>query len=142
MPACVLDCVVAMAWVLPGERTEWTDSMLDEVARDGAIVPGLWKLQTANVLLMAERRRQLTQVQRHRALSALAMLPIEIDAETANTAWGRTFDLANANGLTLYDAAYLERAIRRSLPLATLDQALQRAAASVGVPMKMRISTP
>ncbi len=136
MPACVLDCTVAIAWVLPGERTAWTDTMLDEIARAGAIVPGLWKLETANVLLMAERRRRITQVQRHRALSALGMLPIEIDDETATHAWGRTLESASAHHLTLYDAAYLELAIRSSLPLVTLDQALLRAAASVGVPVK------
>lgn len=132
-PRCVLDSSVALAWVLPGERTQAVEGLLDAVAADGALAPGLWPLEVANVLLQAERARRLAPGERGRALAALGTLPIAIDAETPARAWGETVALAEAHGLTCYDAAYLEVAARAGLPLATLDRRLARAAAERGV---------
>ncbi len=133
MTRCVLDSSVALAWVLPGEGTDATETLLDEIAADGATAPGLWPLETANVLLHAEKARRITQDERRRSLSTLAALPIHIDPDTAAQAWSRTLGLAEAQGLTLYDASYLELALRLSLPLASLDRKLRQAAAVSGV---------
>lgn len=133
MPACVLDSAMALAWILPGEGNADTDAVLDQVTEVGAVVPGLWRLEIANVLLMAERRLRITQAQRMRALTGLGALPIEIDRETVARAWAGIIDLAQAQGLTIYDAAYLELALRAGLPLATLDQDLARAGRNTGV---------
>jgi predicted nucleic acid-binding protein len=120
---------VGLAWVLPGEGDGATEALLDEVAAEGAAAPGVWPLEIANVLLRAERAKRITSDERRRALATLAALPIHIDADTAVQAWDRTLNLAEAQGLTLYDASYLELALRLSLPLASLDRTLRRAAA-------------
>ncbi|OGS52411.1 MAG: hypothetical protein A3J40_11370 [Erythrobacter sp. RIFCSPHIGHO2_12_FULL_63_10] len=60
-------------------------------------------------------------------------LPVAIDEETDARAWGATLDLARAEDLTLYDAAYLELAERRGWSLATCDAALTKAARRRGV---------
>jgi predicted nucleic acid-binding protein len=130
---CVLDCSVALAWFLPGEATPHTEALLDRVAEAGAAVPALWPLEVANVLLMAERRGRITRAHRVTALTSLRRLPIRIDPETADHAWTATSDLAAAQGLTLYDATYLELCLRADLPLATLDQPLSKAARALGV---------
>ena len=133
MTRCVLDSSVALAWVLPGEGTDATEALLDEIAASGAAAPGLWPLETANVLLQAERARRITRAERQRSLAALAALPIRIDADTATQAFGSTTALAEAHGLTLYDASYLELALRLALPLASLDGKLRQAAQASGV---------
>lgn len=133
MTRCILDSSVALAWVLPGEASDATEALLDEVAADGAAAPGLWPLETANVLLQAERARRITRGERQRSLAALAALPVRIDAETAAQAFGPTAALAEAQGLTLYDASYLELALRLALPLASLDRKLRQAARASGV---------
>jgi len=130
---CVLDSSTALAWVLPSESSSESDALLDRVADAGAAVPGLWALETANTLLMAERRGRITVAERQEALSTLADLPIQVDPHTAGQAWTQTLTLAATHTLTVYDASYLELAIRLNLPLASLDQALRRAAGSCGV---------
>ncbi len=133
MTACVLDSSAALAWVLPGENHATGDTLLDQVAEEGAVAPGLWPLETANVLLVTERRGRITLAERQQALVTLAELPIRIDPQTAGYAWGETLNLAAARNLTVYDASYLELALRLGLPLASLDQALRHAAAECGV---------
>jgi predicted nucleic acid-binding protein len=133
MAACVLDCSVALSWILPGEQDPAVSAVLDLVADDGAMVPELWSLETANVLLMAERRGRLTLAQRVAALTALRALHITTDRETSTVAWGSIIDLAAARNLTVYDAAYLELALRVGLPLASRDNALLQAARAAGV---------
>ena len=132
MAGLVLDSSVALAWLLPDERSAAT---LDRVISDRAIVPGLWPLEVGNALLVAQRRKRITSEQRFAALRVLSDLPISVDAETASRAWTDTVALADRHRLTLYDAAYLELAVRRSLPLATFDANLRRAAEreSVGI---------
>ena len=128
MTRCVLDSSVALAWVLPGEGSDATEALLDEIAATGAAVPSLWPLETANVLLYAEKARRITRDERRRSLTTLAALPIRIDPDTAAQAFGSTLSLAESHGLTLYDASYLELALRLALPLASLDRKLRQAA--------------
>lgn len=133
MTRCVLDSSIALAWVLPGEGDHATEQLLDEIAADGAAAPGLWPLETGNVLLVAEKRQRITSIERRQALATLAGLPVQIDPKTAAQAWGQTLSLAEAQGLTVYDASYLELALRLALPLASLDKALRAAAAACGL---------
>ena len=130
MSRCILDCSAALAWVLPGEGDAAADQLLEEVAVDGA---GLWPLEVANVLLVAERRGRITLSERHQALSILTELPIHIEPNTAARAWTDTLILAETRKLTVYDASYLEAAIRLSLPLASRDGDLRKAASACGV---------
>ena len=133
MTLCVIDSSVALAWVMSDESRAPALALLDRVAVDGAVAPGLWRLEVANALLVAERRKRLTAVQRSAALESLAALPIAIDDETSERAWSETIDLAARYRLTVYDATYLELATRRDLPLATLDRELEGAARKAGV---------
>ena len=129
----VIDASLTMAWYFDDESTPATDELLDQVARAGAIVPALWRLEVANAFQSAIRRQRVDAVYRDASLSELAMLPITIDADTNSYAWSTTLRLAERFSLTLYDAAYLELAQRRSLPLATLDRDLRAAAPVLNV---------
>ena len=103
--------------------------------QQAAFVPLNWPLEVANVLLMGERRKRSTQTQATRLLKTLKVLPITLDDETNLHAWNITLSLSRAHDLTAYDAAYLELAIRRGLPLASLNDKLKTAAQAVSVPL-------
>lgn len=124
----VLDSSVTLAWVYSGETTAPITAVFDRLGQGGAWVPGLWRLEVANVLEMGIRRKRHDAGFRDATLADLAQLPIQVDGETDQQAWGATLRLAERHRITLYDAAYLELALRRSLPLATLDEDLRRAA--------------
>jgi len=124
----VLDSSIALAWVYSEEATAPVTAVFQTLALEGAWVPGLWRLEVANVLEMGVRRKRHTFEFRDSTLADLAQLPIQVDGETDQHAWGATLRLAEHYLLTLYDAAYLELALRRNLPLATLDEELRRAA--------------
>jgi predicted nucleic acid-binding protein len=129
----VLDSSVALAWVYSAETTEAISTVFTRVVENGAWVPALWRLEIANVLEMGVRKGRSNAGFRDAALADLALLPITVDQETDRQAWGSTAKLAARHRLTLYDAAYLELARRRSLPLATLDSELRAAAAGEDV---------
>jgi predicted nucleic acid-binding protein len=112
------------------QTTESIKHVFDVLAQSGAWVPTLWRLEVANVLQMGLRRKRHDAEFRDATLADLAQLPIQVDGETDQQAWGETLLLADRHRLTLYDATYLELALRRSLPLASLDEDLRRAAAA------------
>lgn len=130
---CVLDSSAALAWVLPGEAGDTTDALLSVVVDQGAVAPGIWPLEMANVLWMAQRRGRITLAERLQALALLSDLPVQIDTGTAARAWGIISELAASRGLTVYDASYLELAFRLALPLASADKDLRQAAVASGV---------
>ncbi len=129
----VLDSSVTLAWYFEDERTPATTALLRQVAVTGAIVPRLWRLEVANGLLVATRRGRIDPTYRETSLAELAMLPIDLDEDTDVYAWTTTLRLADIFRLTVYDAAYLELAQRRSLPLASLDRDLRDAANGLGI---------
>jgi predicted nucleic acid-binding protein len=95
-------------------------------------VPGLWHLEVGNALLVALRKNRIDQAGIAKFLSTLNLYDIEVDSETAPVAWSSELRLAEGHGLTLYDAAYLELALRKGLPLATLDATLRKAVKQAG----------
>ena len=115
---------MTIAWLFEDETTADARAVLLKVVRDGGAVPSLWRLEVANALQLAVRRNRCDEDFLRQAIAYLEQLPIEDDAETNRFAWHTTLDLARAEGLTAYDAAYLELAMRRKLPLATGDKAL------------------
>lgn len=117
----VIDASMTVAWLFAAERAEAPRAVLRRVAREGAVVPSLWKLEVGNVLRNAVRRKTCTSGYAGRCLARLARLQIAVDPETDAHAWGRTRELSTAHDLTVYDAAYLELAIRRSRALASCD---------------------
>lgn len=128
----VVDTSIALAWCFDDERTQPVIDLLYRVGQTGALAPILWPLEALNGLLMAERRRRVDANRRHRLIGFLRALPVTLDAETADQAWTATIRLAERHRLTVYDAAYLELAQRRKLPLATLDEDLIKAAKALG----------
>jgi predicted nucleic acid-binding protein len=106
------------------------DAMADGVRLE---VPALWSLEVANALLVLRRRRKMTEEDRQAGLGWLRRLPFRVDDEGARVAFSRLGDLAATHDLSVYDAAYLELAQRRALPLGCKDGALRKAAAREGV---------
>lgn len=130
--AFVLDSSVALSWLLPDEAAERTDALADRLEHESAHVPAIWPLEVGNALLTAMRRKRLTEADFERCFAALSALPIETDS---NAGLGQVLKMARRFGLTSYDAAYLELAERRNLPLATLDDKLRSACKSLKVPV-------
>ena len=95
-----------------------------------AIAPRLWAYEVRNSVLMGVRRKRITPTEAKEFLESLRSLPIRLDDPSS---YDTVFNLAQANGLTVYDAAYLDLALREKLPLATLDDSLSKAAAQNGV---------
>ena len=130
----VLDCSAILPWVFADEASPGADALLDRlVAGERAWVPALWHLELGNVLLGAKRRGRIDQAGIEAFLARLAVYDIAVDDQTMERAWQKTLDLALQHELSTYDAAYLELALRRGLPLATLDRPLVSAAFASGV---------
>jgi len=129
----ILDSSVALAWLFSDEATPAILALFDQVIVRGAMVPSLWQIEIANSLTMAARKGRITLDERRELLIDLATLPILTDSETGARAWNASIKLADCHNLTLYDAVYLELALRRGLPLATLDMDLRTAANAEGV---------
>ena len=132
MTAFVLDASIALAWCFADEATPATDALLDRLADEEAAAPALWRLEVANALTMAERRGRLSVAGLTRSVSLLQRLAVAIDPEGSDRAFRELLDLARSERLTVYDAAYLELALRLGLPLASKDARLRTAAAGLG----------
>ena len=133
--ACVIDASVTVAWCFSDESTPAGTQLLARLQEAEAWVPGLWLAEVANVLLAAERRRRITHGLVTEFLSMLAGLTIRIDAELDHRIHGPVLHLAQLYRLTVYDAMYLDVAMRLKLPLATRDRELMNAARSAAVPL-------
>lgn len=129
----VLDASVTLAWCFSDQRSKVSELVQSRLAIETAVVPTLWHLEVANVLVLAERRKRIVPSAADRFLSLLGAFNIETDHSGAARAFGRTLDLCRKHSLTAYDAAYLELAERRQLPIATLDVDMRRAAKAAGV---------
>lgn len=137
MSSFVLDTSVTMSWFFEDEATPSSLAVLDAFRTDRALVPSLWPLEVANVLLVAERRGRTNEARSSRFIALLNSLPISVDPATADQALTTTLHLGRQFGLSSYDASYLELAMREGCPLATLDEKLCRAAEQSGVPLML-----
>ena len=131
--AFVLDCSVTLSWLLPDDRGTATDALADELERTTAVVPAIWPYEVANALLVAQRRTRIGDDDLLRVRRALAALPIEVEAVASDNVLSAVSDLGRRLEITSYDAAYVELAARRRLPLATLDARLRKACAVLKV---------
>lgn len=136
MSRLVLDGSLALSWFLLDEVAT-KGQEVRQLIEDGAEVqvPSIWPLEVANALLVAERRKRISQADSAAALAALAKLPIELDAETGQRAGHGTLALARQHTLSVYDAAYLELVTRTGATLASLDEPLRKAAEKLKVPL-------
>jgi predicted nucleic acid-binding protein len=129
----VLDCSVTLAWCFEDETSAAAHAILESLETNEAFVPSIWPLEVANVLAISERKGRLTEADTARFISLLGTLPITVDDETSRHAFGAVLALARTHGLSAYDAAYLELAMRTGATLATFDDSLRKAATKVGV---------
>ncbi len=132
----VVDASIAVGWVHTAQGTQQTRALL-EALLDGAeaFAPALWPVEVSNALLSLERRGKLTASDRQTALQHLAALPIELDHEMARIAFGEAAALATSQKLSVYDALYLELAVRLDSSLACRGGALREAARRLRVPV-------
>lgn len=133
MSAIVLDCSVAMAWCFEDECDRYADGVLEALASAEALVPSIWSFEVANVLLVAERRKRIREADSARFLELLKGLPIVVEESTSERVLGAVLACARQWGLSSYDAAYLELAMRTGAPLATRDTGLRGACRKSGV---------
>jgi predicted nucleic acid-binding protein len=130
----VVDATVGVSWAVLSQSSAATAQLLQEIATGKPfLVPGLWMYEVANALLVLMRRKKMEPVQCARARKALGQLNPIIDDEGPRWALSRIWELADQHSLTIYDAAYLELAQRRQLPLASRDEDLIKAARTCGV---------
>jgi predicted nucleic acid-binding protein len=128
----VIDASVAISWLFEDEQTPLCMNLLQQVSWTGAVVPSLWPLEIANALQNGIKRKRIDAAYRDSTIKRLLRLPIEIDPDTSEYAWTTTLQLADTHQITVYDASYLELALRRGLPLATRDDKLTAAAGTAG----------
>jgi len=128
----VVDASVSATWFLPDEATPYTEAALQATAERAVHVPMLWLLEMGNLLLSAQRRRRINDTKRRELVTRAQALRLQVDREPVLMT---TLDaLAARHALSVYDAAYLELALRLRLPLATLDVAMLKAMTDAGVP--------
>ena len=129
----MVDASVIFAWQFPDEESEIVDHVADMLIDQAAWVPAHWHAEIANGFAIAVRRKRLTRDYRQGALKRISDLPIRTDPESTAALWNETQLLCDEYQLSAYDAAYLELARRRRIPLATLDKAMNRAAGALGI---------
>ncbi|WP_028326122.1 type II toxin-antitoxin system VapC family toxin [Desulfatirhabdium butyrativorans] len=129
----VIDNSVVMAWCFADEISPYAESVLDSLEDMTAIVPAIWPLEVGNVLLVAERKKRLNEAASNRFITLLSQLPIIVDQEPPERMLREIFLLARENRLSTYDASYLDLALKRGLPIATLDDRLIAAAKQIQV---------
>jgi len=129
----VIDASISVSWYLPGERTARTELLRARLGAAGALASFIWPAEVSNILLQAERARRIAEADTIRIGNVLRSLPISVDLEGVPLSFEIILNLARSNGLTSYDATYLELSVRSGLPLATNDSELRNAAVRMGV---------
>lgn len=133
MERIVIDASVVLSWLFRETGDDTTREVASSIRQLHFLVPSTWPIEVANALLVAERRKRITSTDTDAINIYLAGLPVHVDGKTSDFAFSDTLDLARDYGLTVYDAAYLELALRESVPLATLDGEMKVAAQAAGV---------
>jgi predicted nucleic acid-binding protein len=123
-----------MSWCFKDETNNYSDTVLDRLIESAAVVPSIWPLEVVNVLLVAERQKRLSESDSIRFLTLLSQLPIVVEYERPEM-MKELLALARSNNLSSYDASYLDLAMRKGFPIATLDNRLIKAARKIDVPV-------
>jgi len=129
----VVDNSVVMTWFFKDQANSYADSILDRLSEATAYVPSVWPLEVVNVLVLAERKRCISLADSVHFISMLSKLPILVQHESQSKVLKDLLNLARTRELSSYDASYLDLAMTKGLPLATLDKKLRRAAESVNI---------
>ena len=131
----VIDNSVIMTWCFKDEASQYADLILDRLEVSDGFVPSIWPLEVCNVLLVAERRKRIGEADSARFIALLSELPIIVKQEPPERMIKEIFALARKHKLSSYDASYLDLAMRKGLPIATLDKKLITAAKRSKVPI-------
>lgn len=129
----VIDNSVVMSWCFKDETNRYADAVLDKLSESTAIAPSIWSLEVVNVLLVAERRKRLKQVDSVRFITLLSQLPIVVEDEGSEKMMKDLLALGRTSHLSSYDASYLDLAMRKDCPIATIDKKIMEAAKEVSV---------
>lgn len=133
--AFIVDNSVVMAWCFHDQANDYADSVLGRLADAAVYVPSIWPPEVVNVLLAAERKGYISEADSGHFLNLLSQLPIFVQHEGPAKGMKELLALARAHNLSSYDASYLDLAIKKGLPLATLDKKLRQAAKATGLPI-------
>ena len=131
----VIDNSVVMAWCFEDETSPYTDNVLGNLEFSTGFVPAIWPLEVSNVLLVAERKGRISEAGVTRFITLLDQLPIIIEQESPSRMFKEILALGREYSLSSYDASYLDLAMRKGLPIATLDKKLIAAARQCQVPL-------
>lgn len=129
----ILDCSLTMTWCFKEEATTLSQDAQLSLMENKAYVPSIWPLEVNNVLWVGIRTKKITAIQAGRFKYILNELPIVIDLKASDLRNEVILELAQKYKISCYDAAYLELSLRESLPIATLDKALAKAAKAAGI---------
>ena len=129
----VIDNSVVMSWCFKDETNKYADAILHKLCEARAVVPSIWPLEVVNVLLVAERRKRLSEADSTRFITLLTQLPIIVEQERPENMMKELLTFARANNLSSYDASYLDLAMKRGYPIATSDNKLIQTARRIDV---------
>jgi predicted nucleic acid-binding protein len=130
--AFVVDASLALTLLFGEEATTATRAALRRLDKEMGVVPGLWSIEVVNTIGIAERKGRITAGESEKFLARWAGLNLDVDSQAPGRAFSHILPLCRTYRLTSYDAVYIELALRRGLPLATLDQAMNAAARMLG----------
>jgi len=133
----VVDNSVVMSWCFKDETNQYADAILDCLSEATAFVPSIWPLEVVNLLLVAERRKRLSEADSVRFITLLSQLPIIVEHERPERMMKDLLALARSNNLSSYDASYLDLSMRKGIPIATLDPRLITASKKTNIPILM-----
>lgn len=136
MKLFVLDCSVTMAWCFEDESNATSDKILASLKESKAMVPSIWPLEVINVLRVGERKKRLSASQSNTFINLLRGLPIEVDMNPIDLPNQSILEISREYSISAYDAAYLELALRKNLPLVSFDKILCEAAKNAGIEIK------
>ena len=129
----MVDASVALAWCFPDEASEYADAVLVALEGHSVLVPAVCALEVTNAVVVAERRKRISQPEIRRFVELLGGLTIHEESRPVDANVSNLLPLAREYGLSAYDASYLDVALRHGAPLATLDSGLEKAGRSAGV---------
>jgi predicted nucleic acid-binding protein len=127
----VLDNSVLCGWMLGDQADAYTDAVAQRLIDDVAVAPQLLRLEFVNVLRTACKRERIPIEAASEIIDHINALPIQYDSASSEPA--QIMQLSLRFNLSSYDAAYLDLALRRQLPVATRDADLADAARAAGV---------
>lgn len=133
---CILDASVALAWCIEDEKNPYSSAVLNRVIKGGEVlVPALWRYEVVNIFLKSERRKRITREDIDTFIEDLSEVEYEVEITTYLRAFTTILELGYKERLRFHDAAYVELALLKGLPIATLDKGMISAARSLGIPL-------